>query len=61
MTKSLAWTVVVAQLAERSLPIPEDLGSNPAIGNFCRTYLLLTDCRKDEKKRGRDWPKRVLL
>ena len=28
------WEVVVAQLAERSLPIPEDLGSNPVIGNF---------------------------
>ena len=26
--------VVVAQLAERSLPIPEDPGSNPAIGNL---------------------------
>ena len=27
-------TVVVAQLAERSLPIPVDPGSNPVIGNF---------------------------
>ena len=26
--------VVVAQLAERSLTIPEDPGSNPVIGNF---------------------------
>ena len=26
--------VVVAQLAERLLPIPEDPGSNPPIGNF---------------------------
>ena len=26
--------VVVAQLAERLLPIPEDPGSNPVIGNF---------------------------
>ena len=26
--------VVVAQLAERSLPIPEDPGSNPDIGKF---------------------------
>ena len=43
--------VVVAQLAARSLPIPEDPGSNPVIGNFYRTfrYLLLTVCRKDEK------------
>ena len=28
------WEVVVAQLAERSLAIPEDPGSNPVIGNF---------------------------
>ena len=28
------WAVVVAQLAERLLPIPEDPGSNPVIGNF---------------------------
>jgi len=26
--------VVVAQLAEQSLPIPKDPGSNPVIGNF---------------------------
>ena len=26
--------VVVAQLAEQSLMIPEDPGSNPVIGNF---------------------------
>ena len=38
--------VVVAQLAARSLPIPEDPGSNPVINN----YLLLTVCRKDENK-----------
>ena len=28
------WAVVVAQLAELSLPIPEDPGLNPVIGNF---------------------------
>ena len=28
------WAVVVAQLAEQLLPIPEDPGSNPVIGNF---------------------------
>ena len=28
------WEVVVAQLAERSLTIPEDPGSIPVIGNF---------------------------
>ena len=43
--------VVVAQLAERSLMIPEDPGSNPVIGNFyLNIYLLLTVCRKDENK-----------
>ena len=38
------WAVVVAQLAERSLLIPEVCGSNPVIDNFFNalTYLLLT-------------------
>ena len=26
--------VVVAQLSEQSLPLPDDPGSNPVIGNF---------------------------
>ena len=30
--------VVVAQLAERLLPISEDAFSNPIIGNFDRTF-----------------------
>ena len=35
--------VVVAQLAEQLLPIPEVRGSNPVIGKILqRTYLLLT-------------------
>ena len=43
--------MVVAQLAERSLMIPEDPGSNPVIGNFyLNIYLLLTVCRKDKNK-----------
>ena len=43
--------MVVAQLAERSLPIPEDPGSNPVFGNFyLNIYLLLTVCIKDENK-----------
>ena len=45
--------VVVVQLAEWSLPIPEDPGSNQAIGNFYSTYLLLTVCRQDKNKRKR--------
>ena len=51
--------MVVAQLAERSLMIQEDPGSNLVIGNFyLNIYLLLTVCRKDEnkEKRGREWP-----
>ena len=28
------WAVVLAQLTARSLPIPEDPGLNPIIGNF---------------------------
>ena len=34
------WAVVVAQLTEQSLPIPEDQGSNS----------LLAFCRKDKNK-----------
>ena len=33
-------TVVVAQLAQWSLPTPEDPGSNPAISNFNKEHLL---------------------
>ena len=33
----------MAQLAERSLPISEDPGSNPAIGNFYSRYLLIVE------------------
>ena len=41
----------MAQLAERSLMIPEDPGSNPVIGNFyLGICLLLTVCRRDENK-----------
>ena len=40
----------MAQLTVRSLSIPEDPGSNPVIGNFYWTYLLLTVSRKDEYK-----------
>ena len=41
--------IFVAQLIARSLPIPEDPGSNPVVGNIYWTYLLLTICREDEK------------
>ena len=32
LTKKLYWAVVVAELVERSLPIPQVLSSNPVIG-----------------------------
>ena len=50
--------MVVAQLAERSLMIPEDPGSNPVIGNFyLNIYLLLmfvekTKIKKKEAENG---------
>ena len=51
LTHCILGEVVVAQLAERSLTIPEDPGSNPVIGNFyLNIYLLLTVRRKDENK-----------
>ena len=40
----------LSQLTVRSLPIPEDPGSNPFIGKWYCTYLLLTICRKDENE-----------
>ena len=41
---------LLAQMTARPLPLPEDLGLNPAIGNFYRTYLLLTVCINDKNK-----------
>ena len=35
------WAMVGAQLAERSLPIPEDLGSNPTISIFIEQLLTV--------------------
>ena len=37
-----AWEVVVAQLVERSLPIPEVRGSNPVIG---KNLLISNICK----------------
>ena len=55
--KIVIGAVVVAQLTAQSISIQEDPGSNPVIGNFYLTYLPLTVCTKDEKrKRGRQWP-----
>ena len=38
--KTKGWAVVVAQLVERSLPIPEVRGSNPVIGKFYTEHLF---------------------
>ena len=42
--------VVVAQLAERSLPTPEIRGSNPDIGNISNIFICQLLSRKDENK-----------
>ena len=52
---------VVAQLVERSLPIPVIRGSNPVIDKLsywtfiCLLSVVLEGDNK-EKKRGREWP-----
>ena len=49
----------VAQLAERSLPIPENLGSNPDIGNFYLTFiycLRFVEKMKNKEKEGENGP-----
>ena len=51
----------VAQLVERSLPIPEIRGSNPVIG---KNLFILNICflstvywkEENKEKRGREWP-----
>ena len=42
--------VVVAQLAERSLPTPEIRGSNPDISNILNIFICQLLSRKDENK-----------
>ena len=49
----------VAQLAERSLLIPENLGSNPDIGNFYLTFiycLRFVEKMKNKEKEGENGP-----
>ena len=49
----------VAQLVERSLPIPEVSGSNPVIKFIYIEHLITVNCvlkRQKERKRGREWP-----
>ena len=42
--------VVVAQLAEQSLPTPEIRGSNPDIGKISNVFICQLLSRKDENK-----------
>ena len=44
------WAMVVAELAERSLPTPEILGLNPDIGNILNVFICQLLSRKDENK-----------
>ena len=60
------WAVVVAELVERLLPIPEVRGSNPVIGKIYIEHLFIFNCVEGTKfrKRGRKWPvfyKKILL
>ena len=50
--------MVVAQLVERSLSIPEVRGSNPVIGKIYIEHLFTVNCIEKTKirKRGREWP-----
>ena len=52
--QELYWmAVVVAQMVEQSLPIPEDCGSNPAIGKnsfICIKHLITDNCVLERRK-----------
>ena len=55
---SSTWDVVVAQLVERSLLVPQVWGSNPVISKFYIEHLFIVTCieKTKKKKRGRKWP-----
>ena len=46
------WAVVVAQLAERSLPTPEIRRSNPVVGVVCQLYFNIEKTKINEKEAG---------
>ena len=59
VVEKLKWgSGCVAQLVERSLPLPEVRGSNPVIGKTYWTFVYCQLNRKDEnkEKRDREWP-----
>ena len=45
------WSLVVAQLTAWSLPVPEDPGLNPVIGNFYLTIISVNCLKKRRNKR----------
>ena len=58
----LRGAVVVAQLVQRSLPIPEIRGSNPDIGKILSTYCTIekTIINKKEAGNGPSFYKKIL-
>ena len=42
LKKKMNWVVVVAQLAEQSIPTPKTRGLNPVIANFILNICLLS-------------------
>ena len=57
-TYNVHGAVVVAQLVERSLPIPEVRGSNPVIGKIYWTFFTVNCIEKTKikKKEARNGP-----
>ena len=47
--------MVVAQLAERSLPMPDGRGSNPVMRKFFIMNIFTVNCLKEDNKRIREW------
>ena len=57
LIKNTKGTVVVAQLVEQLLPLPEVCGSNPVIGKIYIDQLFTVNCAfiektKNNRKRG---------
>ena len=49
------WPVVVAQLAEQSLPTPEVRSSNPVISEFLIKKISTILKNENKEQRGREW------
>ena len=48
----VSWLLVVAQLAEQSLPTQEICSSNPGIGNFFAVNCIYWKDKKNRKNAG---------